>query len=363
MKLLASMSVIGGFPSAFCNTQSAQKLRYMCWEGYNDSAVISPFEKRHNTQLDIEIVDDSPSSFSSLMTNKSSHVDVVSLDVPWIRLMEESGLCHFLRADAFQQECQNLYPQFHSRFVRQAADGKILGIPTRWGVIGPTINTAYSDEKVFQSYAPCFEDAYRGKIAVMDWGDWPVMPIALHAGINPYKTLDQHELDEIRKTVRALFKNSPVFISDPSLAQKALLDGSVRSVIGSGSFLALPLRKAGFLQIKTVIPEPINGLNQSIIWTEKTVVMQQSRHLGLSKQLLKHLLSTQSALQLSLSDYACNLSTNRLVEDLYSAEQRHMMQLDETKAAWNKSFFHALSPSHRALLSLWQEELFLSNIT
>jgi len=357
------MSVMGSFPTAFCASKSIPQLRYMCWEGYNDSAVITPFEKQHNVQLDIELVDDSPSSFSSLMTNKNNHVDVVSLDAPWVRLMEESGLCYPLDADAFKREYQSLYPQFQTRFVRQAADGKILGVPTRWGVIAPTINTTYTNEKTFQSYAPCFERFYRGKIALMDWGDWPVMPIALHAGINPYKTLDQHELDEIRKAVKALFKNQPVFISDPSLAQKALLDGSVRSVVGSGSFLALPLRKAGFLQIKTILPEPVNGMNQSIIWTEKTVVMQQSSNLALAELLLKHLLSTQSALQLSLSNYACNLSTNRFVEDLYSAEQRHMMQLDDAKMAWEKSFFHALSPSHRALLSLWQEELFLSNIT
>jgi len=357
------MSVAGNFSSAFCRSKSAPQLRYMSWEGYNDRAVIAPFEKQHDVQLDIEVVDDSPSSFSSLMTNKNHNFDVVSLDAPWVRLMEESGLCHQLDADEFNREYQNLYPQFQTRFVRQATDGKILGVPTRWGVIGPTINSIYTDEKKFQSYAPCFERFYRGKIAVMDWGDWPVMPIALHAGINPYKTLDQHELDEIRGAVRALFKNRPVFISDPSLAQKALLDGSVRSVIGSGSFLALPLRKAGFLQIKTVLPEPANGVNQSIIWAEKTVVMQNSPNLALAKQLLKHLLSTQSALQLSLSNYACNLSTNALVEDLYSAEQRHMMQLDEAKAAWSNSYFHELSPSHHALLSLWQEELFLSNIT
>lgn len=360
------MSAIGVCPLSFGRSVSAKNidsiLRYLCWEGYNDPKVIIPFEKQHGVQLDIQLVVDSPAGFSSLVQGKEKTFDVVSLDSPWVRLMEEKGLCHLLDFDEFSDEYENLYSQIHDRFVPQTPDGKIAGVPTRWGWIGPTINTKYTDEQEFESYAPCFDSKYRGKIGVMDWGDWPILPIALYAGIDPYKDLDTHELAEIKKAVKALFKNLPIFISDLSLAQKALLDGSVKSLIGTGTYLSLSLRNAGFLQIKTVVPEPINGLKQGIIWVEKTMIMSKSNNLELSKKLLKHLMSTEAAFHLSLSDYACNLSTNRLVEELYTLEQRKILQLDEANDAWKKSVFHDLSPSIRALLTLWQEELFLSDI-
>lgn len=359
MSAVSAFPLIYGRPARAADVDSI--LRYMCWEGYNDSNVVIPFEKQHNVQLNIDLIVDSPTGFASLLAGGGEAFDVVSIDSPWVRLMGEKGLCHFLDSEEFKEVYENLYTQFHHPFIPLMQHGKITGVPTRWGWIGPTINTVYTHEKEFESYAPCFDRKYRGKIGVMDWGDWPIMPIALYAGIDPYKQLDTYELNEIRKAVRALFKNKPVFFSDLSLAQKALLDGSVKSIIGTGTYLSSSLRKAGFRQIKTVVPEPINGLKQGIIWLEATAIVAKTSSLELSKKLLKHLVSTEAALHLSLTDYACNLSTNRLVEDLYTADQRQILQLDEAKSAWEKSVFHDLSPSIRSLLALWQEELFLSD--
>lgn len=333
-------------------------LKYMCWEGYNDEKVITPFQNQYQTKLDIDLIVDSPAGFSSLLAGGESY-DVVSIDLPWVKYMAEKGLCHFLDLTDFKHAYSNLYEQFHYPFEPLMQEGKITGIPTRWGWIGPTINTLYTDEKEFQSYAPCFDRKYRGKIGVMDWGDWPIMPVALYAGINPYKELDIYELNEIRKVVKALFNNNPVFFTDPSIAQKALLDGSVKTLIGTGTFLSSSLRKAGFRQIKTVIPKPQNGLKQGIIWLEASTITAKASNKELSINLLKHLTSIEASLHLSLSNYACNLSTNRLVENLYTEDQRSILQLNEVDNAWDNSIFHSLSPSIRKLLALWQEELFL----
>jgi spermidine/putrescine transport system substrate-binding protein len=343
-------------------TKAESTLRYMCWEGYNDPKVISSFEKQHQVQLDIELIVDSPAGFSTLLAAMEHAFDVVSIDSPWVSLMGQQKLCHPLDLDEFEDVFSDLYEQFSHPFTPLIQHGQISGIPSRWGLIGPTINTLYSNEQEFESYAPCFNPKYRGKIGIMDWGDWPIMPIALYAGINPYQQLDEQQLKEIRKTVRALFKNKPVFFSDPSLAQQSLLDGSIKSLIGTGTFISSSLRKAGFRQIKTVVPTPMDGLKQSIIWLEASAITTKSANTELSKKLLKHLVSTQAAFDLSLTDYACNLSTNRHVEALYTPDQRSILQLDDAKNAWDKSFFHKLSPSITALLALWQEELFLSDL-
>jgi len=352
--------VMAALPARY--TRADTTLKYMCWEGYNDPKVISSFASEHHAQLDIELIVDSPAGFSTLLSTMENAFDVVSIDSPWVSLMGQEKLCRPLDGNEFKDVFSHLYEQFSHPFTPLIQHGQISGIPTRWGLIGPTINTLYSDQQEFESYAPCFDAKYRGQIGIMDWGDWPIMPIALYAGVNPYQQLDDYQLKAIREAVRALFKNKPVFFSDLSLAQQSLLDGSIKSLIGTGTFLSSSLRKAGFRQIKTVVPSPINGLKQSIIWLEASAITTKTKNHELAKKLLKHLVSSQAAFHLSLTDYACNLSTNRHVESLYTPDQRSILQLDEAKAAWDKSFFHTLSPSITDLLALWQEELFLSGL-
>ena len=56
------------------------------------------------------------------------------------------------------------------------------------------------------------EAGLQDKICVMDWGDWPILPMALHAGINPYEPLDEKQLNEVRLVLRAMFKNTRTLV-------------------------------------------------------------------------------------------------------------------------------------------------------
>ena len=230
-------------------------------------------------------------------------------------------------------------------------------MPTRWGWIGPTVNTAYDSLKTWSSYAPCFDPAYRDKICVMDWGDWPIMPMALHAGINPYKELDAAELREIRKVLRALFKNTRALVGDLSVAQKGLLDGSFRALIGCGTYCTSALRKDGHKQVQTIVPEPKDGLNQGIIWMEATGILKGSEHLSEAKNFLRHIVSPQIAVELAWTDATCNPVPNKKTEDLLTAEQKSVMQMDYMWEAWNKSQFHDIAPNTDQMLAIFQEEL------
>ena len=82
-----------------------------------------------------------------------------------------------------------------------------------------------------------FDAKNKDKICVMDWGDWPILPMALHAGIDPYQELDEAALKEVRMVLRAMFKNTRTLVADLTQAQKGLLDGSLLGCIGAGSYL------------------------------------------------------------------------------------------------------------------------------
>ena len=191
----------------------------------------------------------------------------------------------------------------------------------------------------------------------MDWGDWPILPMALHAGINPYEELDQAALEEVRKVLRAMFKNTRTIVGDLTQAQKGLLDGSLLGCIGAGSYLTSAVRKQGHKNIMAVVPDPKNGLNQGIIWVEATAILKETDQPELAQKLLKHVVSKDSGKVLSLLDSTCNVVTNKAVEELYTPEEKDILQVDYMWHAWDNSQMHRIAPNIDDMLSIWQEEL------
>ncbi len=104
--------------------------------------------------------------------------------------MGPAGFCRYLDDAEFAEQYAEFYPQFAAPFAPLQHDGKATGLPTRWGWVGPTVNTKFDKLETWSSYAPVFDSAYKDKICLLDWGDWPIMPLALYAGVNPYEELD-----------------------------------------------------------------------------------------------------------------------------------------------------------------------------
>lgn len=349
-----ALAGLGGLPR---RALAAAKMNIMCWEGYDAAAIIRPFEKAHDVDISADLVTDSAGAFAKLAAGGYRDFDVVASDSPWIARMGPAGICEFLDDADFQAEYDQFYEQFKAPFTPLQYDGRATGLPTRWGWVGPTVNTEYDKLETWSSYAPCFDPAYRDKICVLDWGDWPIMPMALHAGINPYKELDDAELAEIRKVLRALFKNTRALVSDLSTAQKGLLDGSFRCLLGGGTYCTSALRKEGHDHVLTIVPEPQDGLNQGIIWMEATGILKGTRDAELSRQFIKHLVSPEVAVELAWTEATCNLVPNRAAEELFTEHQQKSLQMDYMWTAWEKSHFHSIAPNADQMLAIFQEEL------
>lgn len=336
---------------------AATQMHYMCWEGYDKASIIDPFKAANDVEMSIDLITDSAGGFAKLAAGAYRDFDVVSSDSPWIARMGPAGICELLDDADFKDQYDSFYPQFKAPFKPLAFEGKATGLPTRWGWVGPTVNTKFDKLETWASYAPCFDPAYKDKICVLDWGDWPIMPMALYAGINPYEPLDAAALNEVRLVLRALFKNTRALVADLSVAQKGLMDGSFRALIGGGSYCTSALRKDGQKHIMSIVPEPKDGLNQGIIWMEATGILKGTQNLDKSKALLKHLVSPEVAVELAWTEATCNLVPSQAAEALFSAEQKDVLQMDYMWEAWNKSHFHDVAPNIDDMLEIWQQEL------
>ncbi|MFT3670553.1 ABC transporter substrate-binding protein [Aestuariivirga sp.] len=336
---------------------AATQMTYMCWEGYNDPRIIDPFNKANDTEIGFDLIVDSPGGFAKLQAGASREVDLVSSDMPWITRMGPAGLAMELNPDDYADVYATFYDQFKPPFEPLINNGQTIGVATRWGWVGPCVNTDVTKPEVWKTYDPVFDPANKDKICVMDWGDWPILPMALHAGINPYEELDQAALDEVRKVLRAMFKNTRTIVGDLTQAQKGLLDGSLLGCIGAGSYLTSAVRKQGHRNIMGLVPEPKNGLKQGIIWVEATAILKETDQPELAQKLLKHVVSKDSGKILSLLDSTCNVVTNKAVEELYSADEKDILQVDYMWHAWDNSQMHRIAPNIDEMLAIWQEEL------
>ena len=337
--------------------QAATQMTYMCWEGYNDPRIIDPFNKANDTEISFDLIVDSPGGFAKLQAGASREVDLVSSDMPWITRMGPAGLAMELNPDDYKDVYADFYDQFKPPFEPLMNEGKTIGVATRWGWVGPCLNTDITKPEVWKTYDPVFDPANKDKICVMDWGDWPILPMVLHAGINPYEPLDEKQLEEVRKVLRAMFKNTRTLVGDLTQAQKGLLDGSLLGCIGAGSYLTSAVRKQGHKNIMAVVPEQKNGLKQGIIWVEATAVLKETDQPELSQKLLKHVVSKDAAHILALLDSTCNVVTNKAVESVFTPEEKDILQVDYMWHAYDNSQMHRIAPNIDDMLAIWQEEL------
>lgn len=339
------------------SARAAGTLQYMCWEGYNDPRILDPFKAANKVEIETDLIVDSPGGFAKLQAGASRTIDVVSTDMPWVTRMGPAGLAKPLDPKEFEAVYAESYDQFKPPFEPLLHQGKTIGVPVRWGWVGACLNLDNTKESEWRSYAPVFDAKYRNKVCVMDWGDWPILPMALYAGIDPYKQLDDKELGEVRKVLRAMFKNTRTLVADLTIAQKGLLDGSLVGCVGAGSYLTSAVRKQGHKNILSIVPEPKNGLKQGIIWVEGTAVLAETQHPELAVKLVKHIASKEVGYVLSLLDSTCNLVVNKKVEAMYTPAERDILQVDYKDEAWSKSVIHRVAPSIDAMLQIWQEEL------
>ncbi|OOV87461.1 hypothetical protein BTA35_0205295 [Oceanospirillum linum] len=335
------------------------ELRYLCWDGYDQPSLLRPFESLHPCVIQPEIISDSPAAFARLNQGGHRQYDIVSIDSPWLERLDQDDVLAKLPKSSFANSFQPYYPEL-SELLFDEGNEKVNWLPTQWGWIGPTINTRFVKEENYRSYAPCFSSENRGRIGIMDWGDWPMLPIALYLGINPYEPLDDHAIRQLQDAFRALFKNQPVFISNVALGQKALLDGSVHSLIGTGTYLTSAMRRAGLKQIKTMIPDIKNGMLQCIVWTEGAGAIKHQPYEALSLQWVDYIASEKAAFHLSYNGPTCNLSPYRTASERYSKTQWNTLQLSDLPDLWQNSLAHRTVPSIARMLEAWQRELMKS---
>lgn len=360
LKGMGTAAVAAGAGASLLGSKAlaAKQMGYMCWEGYNAPVIVDPFEKAHDIKMNIDVIIDDTGAFAKLTSGAHRTTDVVTLDAPWIQRMGPAGLCEFLDYNDFKDSYDNFYPQFAHPFTPLLHEDKITGLPTRFGWIGIALNTKFQDPDKWHDFSPIFEPENKNKFAVCDFGDYPILALAQHVGINPYVELSKEELDEMRKLFRKVFEASRQLVGDLTLLQKGLIDGSLVTFVGCGNFCTSGARYSGHREVMSKVPEPLqNGFKRGAIWLEATAIVKEPDNPEEAKAWLKWVSGTDVGYTLSLNQITSNPVPNKRVEAKYTDDEKDILQFDYTWEAWDKSMFQTLLPNTQELLAMFQEEL------
>lgn len=337
--------------------RAGRELSWIGWDGYQGPEVIGAFEATNDVKIKFESLTDSGGTFTKLAAGAYRDYDVVTNDVPWVQRMGAAGICEFLDPVEFAETFSSFYPQFQQPFEPLMWEGKITGLPTRWGWVAMNLNTKFSDPDDWQTYAPLFDPKNKDRIGILDFGDWATFQPILYAGINPFDELGEAELAEVRKVFKALFKNTRLITADLVQAQRALLDGSALMFVAGGNYLTSGLRKAGHKEVLSFVPEPVNGVKQGVIWLEATAVVKDPAEPELAKALVKHLVSTEAGRALAWTEWSACPVPNKDVEESFTAEQREVIQTADMWTYFDRSLTYQVAPNVDEILTIWQEEL------
>jgi spermidine/putrescine transport system substrate-binding protein len=179
--------------------------------------------------------------------------------MPWVTRMGPAGLAMELNPDDYADVYATFYDQFKPPFEPLMNEGKTIGVATRWGWVGGCVNTDITnpDEwKYLRSGVRCQEQGQDLRHGLGRLAD------PAHGAPCRHRSLSGtgcRALEEVRKVLRAMFKNTRTLVADLTQAQKGLLDGSLLGCIGAGSYLTSAVRKQGHKNIMATVPDPKNG--------------------------------------------------------------------------------------------------------
>lgn len=338
--------------------KAANSMGYMCWEGYNAPVMVEPFEAENDVSMNIDVIIDDPSSFGKLIAGGHRDVDVITLDAPWIQRMGPAGLCEYLDIADYQETYDGFYSQFAHPFEPLMYEGQITGLPNRWGNIGIMMNTAFEDPDDWPDFTAAFEPRNKDKIAMMDFGDYPILILAQHIGVNPYVPLDQGEINEVRMVLRKCFEQSRLLVGDLTLLQKGLVDGSIVTGFGCGNYCTSGARYAGHRTVRSLVPQPLeNGFKRGAIWLEATAIVREPNNPQAAENWVKWCQTEFVCRVISLGEVTSDPTPNAAIEATYTEDERDILEMDQIWDWWDKSMFQIMLPNVDELLAIFQEEL------
>ena len=334
-------------------------LNILCWEGYEDPAVLDPFTARDDVSVRAEtIVSDADTAARVAGPDRPSW-DIVNLNNPFAReILYPEGVIRALPQDPFAAEYARLLPQFESlyQWTRSRDGNDIIGVCQRFGPFNIVINEdrVARDTAEAEGFLLADDTSNSGRYGVLEYDDFNIFHICIAVGLNPFTELTAANLDAFESKAGQWFDNAAVVTADHIEMNQALADGSIDFYLSGGMYTASPARRDGLLNIRAITPRsgPIEGKG-AIVFLEVTSIIDHDGDTGHAQAFLEHILSAEIAPAVAFTKGSCNPITQMgdpAVFDRLSSEQLEILQWETLEEDVARCAHYAIAPNHAELL-------------
>lgn len=341
------------------NAAKPDTLRILCWEGYDNPAILEPFAAPRRIDTHAETLLSDWDTATRLAAGEAARWDILNINNAYVaKYLYPRGLIRALDPGRFARDTDML-PAF-SRLYRwaRAATGAQVGICQRFGPFNLVVNTnrISLSSAEDQGFALANDAANDGRFGLLYYEDFNLFHMCIGAGIDPFAHLDEAAEEAFARTARGWLNAAKLVSDDHHALNRALVAGGIDFYLSGGIFTASPARLAGHHQVRAVTPRtgPIGGRG-GIVFAEITSVLEHAGTSAHAEDFLEYLLTPEAAARIACAPGTCNPVAqmgNEAVRAAFTAEQLDAIQWDTLEEDVARCADYDIMPNHDRLLAL-----------
>ena len=363
LQLMGTGAMALGLPAAMTRTAHAAReteLNILCWEGYNSAQVLDPFRTSQGATVRAESLTNDPTMINRLRAGETSVWDLINVNNPWARkVMYPEGLIKPLPRDEFEPLFDAMLPQFKApyRWAMSEDGEELLGIVQRFGPYSFVVNTdkiakATAEEQGWEIFN---DPALAGRYGIQESDDWNVFNLFLIAGIDPFKTHDEAEMQKFSETAQRIFSGAKM-VGDIATMNQALVSGEIDLQMTGGTYSVSPARADGYLELVAISPlsGPMDGKG-GISWIEVTSTVNNPNLSPLATEFLKYVQTPEMAHTVAFAEGTFNPVSQMGDPDcfaLFTTDQLEAIQYDTLEEDMSRSVEYDIVPDYAAALDI-----------
>lgn len=265
------------------------KLTYFTWSGYELPQFHSDFEKAHPGQVDISVFGDDDDALSK--ARAGFHPDLAHPCYDKIERWKQAGLIQPLDPKRLKNWDQ-VFPVLQKLPGIVDADGKVWMVPWDWGNTSILYRTdlVKNPEATWKMF---FDPAspYAGKMATIDAVHDTPLVAALLAGVDPFKKMDESQLDKVGAMLRQQRPLMSSYTTDMTSVEQSLASGELVAAMAWNAS-ATALKKQN---VPVAFMKPKEGM---LTWVCGMVLLKDARHVDLAYDFINARLNPESGASL-----------------------------------------------------------------
>ena len=355
-------AVAGPLSPAFA--ARSDRMNILCWEGYNSDEVLGPFRNANpNATVRAESGTSDPDMINKLRAGETSVWDLINVNQPWARdQLYPEGLIKPLNKERFMPYFDKMLPEFRQYPLSFADDGKLIGMPQRYGPFSFVVNTDVISRELAedQGWNLFLDPALKDRFGVLTYDNWNVIHMCLTAGLNPFAPVEGADLNKFREVAGTVFGGARLLSDDLVAMNTALINGEIDAYFTGGTYTASPARYDGATNVRSITPKsgPVNGKG-GVVWIELTSAVNNPDPSSLAEDFLEFVQGPEISKAVAFTEGTYNPVTQMgdpAVMALFDKEELDAIQMDSLEEEMARSLDYEVVASYDALIDIYAQE-------